>query len=489
MEVRRNDPCPCGSGKKYKHCCLSKESAVLIKSIFNKIHSLAPDAYFNLLVQALIDICPYAFDYMHVNPDDDWDESFLVEVGDYFSKNQMEYGLALDYMVFDMLIEDSLNPEEDIYWIELVDKEHPGYFTEQEKTIILNNSTNTNLSMFEVLDVVPGESVLLKDLFLKTEYNVIEHSASQQIQKFDILVSRIFTLNSKYYFSSAIMPVPRKDYQYILNSVKDDYKENFSKLKKMPVFLKMNSDFLIELVQECYDKNRRFNLMTTTGEEMKLCSADYKILNKENLIKKLKTVDEFNHGSEDENKDDIHFNWFGGTIDGKSSSPETNKILNISKSHFVKGKSGNVSLGRLDIKGSLLTTETNSEKRMKRLKQILQEIVPEEIKLKSEKTMSMQEAMAQYKQEKQNAKEADEIPPEIQQELITKYMEDYYKKMFTDKIPMLGNKTPKECLKTKQGKQKVLELLKDHENNELHKKSQGLPWFDIQKVYTMWGIK
>ena len=24
----RNDPCPCGSGKKYKHCCLDKDRAV-----------------------------------------------------------------------------------------------------------------------------------------------------------------------------------------------------------------------------------------------------------------------------------------------------------------------------------------------------------------------------------------------------------------------------------------------------------------------------
>jgi hypothetical protein len=23
----RNDPCPCGSGKKYKHCCLKKDEA------------------------------------------------------------------------------------------------------------------------------------------------------------------------------------------------------------------------------------------------------------------------------------------------------------------------------------------------------------------------------------------------------------------------------------------------------------------------------
>ncbi len=26
MKTGRNDPCPCGSGKKYKHCCLSPAS-------------------------------------------------------------------------------------------------------------------------------------------------------------------------------------------------------------------------------------------------------------------------------------------------------------------------------------------------------------------------------------------------------------------------------------------------------------------------------
>ncbi len=28
MKTGRNDPCPCGSGKKYKHCCLSVARAV-----------------------------------------------------------------------------------------------------------------------------------------------------------------------------------------------------------------------------------------------------------------------------------------------------------------------------------------------------------------------------------------------------------------------------------------------------------------------------
>jgi len=25
--IERNDPCPCGSGKKFKHCCLGKENS------------------------------------------------------------------------------------------------------------------------------------------------------------------------------------------------------------------------------------------------------------------------------------------------------------------------------------------------------------------------------------------------------------------------------------------------------------------------------
>ena len=28
MKIGRNDPCPCGSGKKYKKCCLNKPSTI-----------------------------------------------------------------------------------------------------------------------------------------------------------------------------------------------------------------------------------------------------------------------------------------------------------------------------------------------------------------------------------------------------------------------------------------------------------------------------
>lgn len=32
-KIRRNEPCPCGSGKKYKKCCLSKNKLIPITNI------------------------------------------------------------------------------------------------------------------------------------------------------------------------------------------------------------------------------------------------------------------------------------------------------------------------------------------------------------------------------------------------------------------------------------------------------------------------
>lgn len=32
MKVGRNDPCPCGSGKKYKKCCLARDEAAARQS-------------------------------------------------------------------------------------------------------------------------------------------------------------------------------------------------------------------------------------------------------------------------------------------------------------------------------------------------------------------------------------------------------------------------------------------------------------------------
>jgi hypothetical protein len=34
MKIGRNEPCPCGSGRKYKHCCLDKKQSTPVYQKF-----------------------------------------------------------------------------------------------------------------------------------------------------------------------------------------------------------------------------------------------------------------------------------------------------------------------------------------------------------------------------------------------------------------------------------------------------------------------
>ena len=50
MSIGRNDPCPCGSGKKYKHCCAMRDAhaaptlSLLGRSTISEVEAVALNA-------------------------------------------------------------------------------------------------------------------------------------------------------------------------------------------------------------------------------------------------------------------------------------------------------------------------------------------------------------------------------------------------------------------------------------------------------------
>ncbi|MEK7214061.1 MAG: SEC-C metal-binding domain-containing protein, partial [Chloroflexota bacterium] len=49
--VGRNEPCPCGSGRKYKHCCLVREDAS--RGVRDRLFDFQDDLTMRMLVFAL----------------------------------------------------------------------------------------------------------------------------------------------------------------------------------------------------------------------------------------------------------------------------------------------------------------------------------------------------------------------------------------------------------------------------------------------------
>ena len=87
------------------------------------------------------------------------------------------------------------------------------------------------------------------------------------------------------------------------------------------------------------------------------------------------------------------------------------------------------------------------------------------------------------------APQAD-IPPEIASQLIHNYMSNFYANWTEDTIPVLGNKTPRQAIKTVKGRRAVIDLLKSYEHGEARRvKDQGGEPFDFGFLWERLGLE
>jgi hypothetical protein len=57
------------------------------------------------------------------------------------------------------------------------------------------------------------------------------------------------------------------------------------------------------------------------------------------------------------------------------------------------------------------------------------------------------------------------VGPEVEA-AVRQFMDAHYRRTLDEPVPMLGDKTPRECARTRAGRTRVVRWLKDMENNE-----------------------
>jgi hypothetical protein len=69
-------------------------------------------------------------------------------------------------------------------------------------------------------------------------------------------------------------------------------------------------------------------------------------------------------------------------------------------------------------------------------------------------------------------------------------MDTHYRKCLDEKIPALDDKTPRQCVKSKAGRKKVVEWLKYLENQE-HRRasSKNMPPYDSSWMWQELGLE
>ena len=201
IKVGRNDPCPCGSGKKYKQCCLLEAEATRpaggrSEAVPKAIHWLTltrgqavrealDEGFFGGLdeeeYQALMGMEPDTLEAIMLN--------------------------AMEWLLADGFI--AINGRDRRVSELLLTKGGPLLSAEQREWIELLASKPIRL--YEVDEVTPGESMRLQDLLLPDRAPVLvqERTGSQQAVRFDLIAGRILPVADHFELSGAVYAIPR----------------------------------------------------------------------------------------------------------------------------------------------------------------------------------------------------------------------------------------------------------------------------------------
>jgi len=196
----RNDPCPCGSGKKYKQCCLKTES---IPAASDRAEAV-PKAMQWLTTRYKQPVREALDDGFFGGLTDDEYETLGNLPRDSFEgimTNAMEWLLADGHLT----LEGRERRVADL----VLGRGGPLLSVEQRRW--LENLMAASLGLYEVVEVIPGESLLLRDVLFPERPPVLirEKAGSRQVAKFDLLGARLVPVEDHFLLSGAVYMIPR----------------------------------------------------------------------------------------------------------------------------------------------------------------------------------------------------------------------------------------------------------------------------------------
>jgi hypothetical protein len=441
----RNDPCPCGSGKKYKKCCMFKD--YVAPGMQDTIRSRLVQDLFAFTAKYYYHVIPEAYDFFwDSQPSDKTLPPEFIE----FTEINFHEWLLFDYIV------------DPVGYKTIVD-----LYMEQKKNLsaaerdMLKRFQQSVLSLYEVQEIIPEQGLILKDLLLGGEYDVKEKMATRGLFRWDIFAARLMLIDEHYIINGSVYPYPVQDRQYIIDAMKaecDDFREE-NPDASLRECLKVVGAAFNDIWYDFARSDRRPGIRTKTGEPLMFCKIIYTFADRTQVLEKLRSSGELEWDSKNE------FTWL--------EQP---------------GIEGSSVLASLRVTGKQLILECMSKKRLQMSKDFMARILGDLVSHKKDVVKDPYEVL-ESESVRQKTRKTKQLPRDIEQQFYEKFMREHMTNWLDEKIPALDNRTPRECVKINEGKEKVIDLLKSFENIEEKKKRNGELYCDFTWVWQALGLE
>jgi len=480
QKTGRNDPCPCGSGKKYKHCCLASGSAPTISAETPWSRQL--DAS-DRITGDLLRLVKREFADSLVDAWTDFNQTDLpVPIEDL----PHEVSLFSPYLIFEWDPERPPRRKGDKPKAGIVARAYMQKNTNrlsELELLVLEQAITRPISFYEVVRTDPGRTVVLRDLLIGEETEVEEHSASKSMRPGDLTYGQIWILPEVATLGRlAATPIPPGKKVEIVGLRQQLHRKIARQNRELSVadLIRYTEEIRTVYLDIRDALSRPPKLQNTDGDPLVYHTLTFQVGSAQVAFDALAPL----ASGLDMTKEDL---LDGAELDADGS---------LQSVEFDWSKKGNpmhktwenTILGRLNISGRSLVVEVNSANRARKIHEEIEHRLGLHAKLLSTTSQTPEEMIAKSKREKRSQaaqEQEDEAIPPLDPEIMNEFhaqMQKETEAWIHKKVPALGGRTPLQTVKDPDGKEIVEAMLLGWERQNEKPAAPGTFRADVDAV-------
>ena len=449
----RNEPCPCGSGRKYKHCCGNGESeskaliagrtrdSALAKLLtfafhpaFDSDHAVAEVLFWGNLIRD------------PSNPDFEWildSEDATIKYNTWF--------------LFDWEAEDSGTV------VDLFLEEAAAGLTPPEREF-LQRLSQASLRLYEVESVEPGEGAHLIDLWTSTRLFVIERTATEEIVAWDLIGARVAPDGmGGNVFEGGLYLYPMEAKDEVLRHFRRLYRRHHRRypLDNANTFFRKNGVVFHHLWLSLVAFPEPPEIVTSDGDPLVFCRSVFDTDEPEAVRQLLQSQPQVRVAAD-------------GTLGWTEASGATE--------HEV---------GTWSVEGRRVMFETTSQERATRGRAWLESIAGSRVRYRATALETIEQTINELRRRRPKSVSlaAAQEPPAHEAGAVRELYDRHYHDWMDRPVPALANRTPRAAARSRLWRGKVVELLKGFENMSARGALDGRPAYDFQWMWRELGLE
>jgi hypothetical protein len=449
LKVGRNDPCPCGSGKKYKHCHLKEATELSPEDLVWRRVRRAIDG----LQPQLVEMAADHFGMPAL--EEAWDDFCAGAIDALPTEDSPHNPLFLSWLCHVWLPDPArtrVAPAARGVTAARAFLNRYGKRLDPIARRYLEACGEALYSYYEVLSCDPGRGYQLKDLLLGDTRYVFEASGSQSVQRADLLFACLVEVDGIWLMeaSGAIVLPPIEKTQIIAQRrIMSPKGRQITRLQLRDYQHELRALFL-ETADRLLNPTLP-ELQNTDGEPMELRTLHFEVPSAREAFDALKDL----AGAESDE-----------ALLSEAVFDEAGALARVEFPWLKPGNAmhkhwHNTVLAHLRIDGTRLTAEVNSAARARRLSELVAERLggrarklPEVV----QSVESMLERAAAAQGERTDHTDDLNARPEVQA-FLAEMTRKHYREWVDQPIPALGDRTPRQAMRSADGREAVEALV------------------------------